>query len=87
MDDRICELHFDPEDVVMNIAANSDRVWRTLRPEAVPQKPTEKTKQENSQNEARRERLKRRHHVLEQVAKEKAIQVKNIPYKIYLYLY
>ncbi len=44
-DDRICELHFDPEDIVMHMAVNSDRIWRTVRPGAVPRKPNEDKKE------------------------------------------
>ncbi len=38
--DRVCEQHFKPEDITYKVAENSERVWRTLNPYAVPIKPT-----------------------------------------------
>jgi len=40
-DDRVCEAHFAPADIIHRRAINSDKVWRTLHTKAVPMKPTQ----------------------------------------------
>ncbi len=62
-DDRVCEAHFDSNDVVFKGALNTDKIWRTLRPGAIPRKPTHTLDPEPEKVTQRRQRAKNREEV------------------------
>ncbi len=56
--DRVCQDHFDPEDITVRKALFTDKEWRVLNPNAVPRKPYAKPKSESAK--ARESRAKKR---------------------------